>query len=90
MAEKILVTSALPYANGPIHIGHICVGDPSGVSALVAGPTDIVISSHPYLSMATVLVIEDNAADIDLLREVLSERTGWVRCAVEAVYHRRD
>ena len=21
--EKILVTSALPYANGPIHIGHI-------------------------------------------------------------------
>src|SRR3954471_22062501 len=22
MAEKILVTSALPYANGPIHIGH--------------------------------------------------------------------
>ena len=23
MAEKILVTSALPYANGPIHIGHI-------------------------------------------------------------------
>jgi methionyl-tRNA synthetase len=23
MAEKILVTSALPYANGPIHIGHV-------------------------------------------------------------------
>jgi methionyl-tRNA synthetase len=23
MAEKILVTSALPYANGPIHIGHL-------------------------------------------------------------------
>src|SRR6478735_6799469 len=23
MAERILVTSALPYANGPLHIGHI-------------------------------------------------------------------
>jgi methionyl-tRNA synthetase len=23
MARKILVTSALPYANGPLHIGHI-------------------------------------------------------------------
>ena len=23
MAKKILVTSALPYANGPIHIGHL-------------------------------------------------------------------
>jgi methionyl-tRNA synthetase len=23
MAEKILITSALPYANGPIHIGHV-------------------------------------------------------------------
>jgi len=23
MAEKILITSALPYANGPIHIGHL-------------------------------------------------------------------
>ncbi|MGH7452138.1 MAG: class I tRNA ligase family protein, partial [bacterium] len=22
-SEKILVTSALPYANGPLHIGHI-------------------------------------------------------------------
>ncbi|MBP9581596.1 MAG: class I tRNA ligase family protein, partial [Ignavibacterium sp.] len=21
--EKILVTSALPYANGPIHLGHL-------------------------------------------------------------------
>jgi tRNA (guanosine-2'-O-)-methyltransferase len=24
------------------------------------------------------------------MREVLSERTGWVRCAVEAVYHRHN
>ena len=23
MVEKILITSALPYANGPIHFGHI-------------------------------------------------------------------
>ena len=23
MAERILVTSALPYANGPIHLGHL-------------------------------------------------------------------
>ena len=23
MAQKILVTSALPYANGPLHFGHI-------------------------------------------------------------------
>ena len=23
MAEKILITSALPYANGPLHFGHI-------------------------------------------------------------------
>jgi methionyl-tRNA synthetase len=23
MARKIVVTSALPYANGPIHIGHM-------------------------------------------------------------------
>ncbi|MBC7352899.1 MAG: class I tRNA ligase family protein, partial [Thermogutta sp.] len=23
MARRILVTSALPYANGPIHIGHL-------------------------------------------------------------------
>ena len=23
MAKKILVTSALPYANGPLHVGHI-------------------------------------------------------------------
>jgi methionyl-tRNA synthetase len=23
MPRKILVTSALPYANGPIHIGHL-------------------------------------------------------------------
>ncbi|MEW8194490.1 MAG: class I tRNA ligase family protein, partial [Candidatus Thiodiazotropha sp.] len=22
-ARKILITSALPYANGPIHIGHL-------------------------------------------------------------------
>ena len=23
MAERILITSALPYANGPLHIGHL-------------------------------------------------------------------
>ncbi|MGE5810141.1 MAG: class I tRNA ligase family protein, partial [Ignavibacteria bacterium] len=23
MSEKIIVTSALPYANGPIHLGHL-------------------------------------------------------------------
>jgi methionyl-tRNA synthetase len=23
MRERILVTSALPYANGPLHVGHI-------------------------------------------------------------------
>ncbi|MFC1755618.1 class I tRNA ligase family protein, partial [Thermoproteota archaeon] len=23
MAKKIVITSALPYANGPIHIGHL-------------------------------------------------------------------
>ncbi|MCL4194261.1 MAG: class I tRNA ligase family protein, partial [Thermoguttaceae bacterium] len=23
MSKRILVTSALPYANGPIHIGHL-------------------------------------------------------------------
>ncbi|MGE5436486.1 MAG: class I tRNA ligase family protein, partial [Syntrophothermus sp.] len=23
MAEKIIVTAALPYANGPIHLGHL-------------------------------------------------------------------
>ena len=23
MTEKILITSALPYANGPLHFGHI-------------------------------------------------------------------
>ena len=36
MAERILVTSALPYANGPIHIGHLV--------EYVELPRDV----HPY------------------------------------------
>ena len=36
MAKKILVTSALPYANGPIHIGHLVEED--GRAVAVGGP----------------------------------------------------
>jgi len=49
MPKKILVTSALPYANGPIHVGHLVeyvqtdifvrflklIGKPSSTAALM-------------------------------------------------------
>jgi hypothetical protein len=44
------------------------INDPSGVAALVAGRDDIVVSSHPYLSMATVVVIEEGGSEVSIYR----------------------
>jgi hypothetical protein len=49
-------------------MGTEVVTDPSGVSALVAGSDDIVVSSHPYLSMATVVVIEECGREVSIYR----------------------
>lgn len=45
------------------------VSDPSGVAALVAGPDDIVVSSRPYISMATVVVIAEEGCDVSVYRD---------------------
>ena len=44
------------------------ISDPSGASALVAGPNDIVVSSRRYVSMATVVVIEEEGRDVSVYR----------------------
>lgn len=44
------------------------ISDPSGVSARVAGRNDIVVSSHPYLSMATVVVLEEYGSEVSIYR----------------------
>jgi hypothetical protein len=48
--------------------GSDVVADPSGASALIAGPDDVVISSRPYLSMAMVVVIDEDGSEVTVYR----------------------
>ena len=63
--------------------------DPSGVSALVAGPDDIVVSSRPYISLATVIVIEEEGRDVSVYRDGTRELyryrgLEWLSALIEA------
>ncbi|MFV8749380.1 methionine--tRNA ligase [Nannocystaceae bacterium ST9] len=51
MAKKVLVTAALPYANGPIHLGHL----------LEAVQTDVYVRARRLMGDAPIFMWADDA-----------------------------
>ncbi|MFH1054992.1 MAG: methionine--tRNA ligase [Candidatus Altiarchaeota archaeon] len=76
MAERILVTAALPYANGPIHIGH-------AIGCYV--PADVYVRYHRMLGDDVIYICGTDEHGTPI--SVTAEQEGITPGEVVAKYH---